>query len=75
MFFIESLHAQVPATEIDFEEDDGYNIIITHKEEPSRITFGEHVDSNSTGIYYFETHSTRPYLKKNSQINNDNQDS
>ncbi|XP_019770072.1 lipase member H-A isoform X2 [Dendroctonus ponderosae] len=74
-FFIESIYSQVPATEIDFQEDAGYNIIITHKEKPAHITFGEHVDSKSTGIYYFETHSSRPFLKTVNLKINDDQDS
>lgn len=61
-FFIESINKRVKASEINFEEDEEYKIIITPKENPKEIIFGEHADLESRGVYFLKTNPSKPFL-------------
>nr|XP_023021819.1 phospholipase A1-like isoform X1 [Leptinotarsa decemlineata] len=61
LFFIESLWKKTEAVEANFTKE-GSKITISKKENGKVITFGQHVDWNSRGVYYFNTNPQQPFL-------------
>ncbi|XP_066247658.1 lipase member H-A-like isoform X2 [Euwallacea similis] len=61
--FIESVNKKVEASEVDFKEDDEFNVFLTPKKTKFQVAvFGEHVDTSVRGVFYFETNRSEPFL-------------
>ncbi|XP_066146090.1 lipoprotein lipase-like [Euwallacea fornicatus] len=61
--FIESVNKKVEASEVNFKEDEEFNILVTPKETKFQVAvFGEHVDTSVRGVFYFETNHSEPFL-------------
>nr|UPN66603.1 pancreatic triacylglycerol lipase 1 [Colaphellus bowringi] len=61
LYFIESLSKKAEALEANFTENSS-GITVSPKENGKVIIFGQHVDRNAKGVYYFKTNSQKPFL-------------
>lgn len=52
------------ASAIHIEEDQEFNVVVTHKSNEESAVFGEHVDQSVRGVFHISTNDTKPFLRE-----------
>lgn len=64
---MESVNSKVVASAIDIEEDEDFNVGVTHKSTDESAVFGEHVDQSVRGVFHISTSDAKPFLRETLQ--------